>query len=217
MTSKFSNVAIGDTDDLFDQDVVGDGPVATFLRRADGSPLRYAAAKYGQPGPALGMRDAAGNDMGPQWARKGTASYALPINGQQFTRAYVIPAQGTGFCTIGFRITGGNTYQVYYADPSTSFHLFTSGGVPAGAASVQVTWGSYTIDNADSGGSITNAMPSPTSLSSNPDTHYTTSTYGPSSGTRGRLYSVNIKFFNASGASISNSNIGLHAGTEGSV
>lgn len=217
MASGYRNSAGQDTDDLYDADVVGDGPVAPFMRRSDGSALRYAAAKYGTPGSAIGFRDAGGNDMGPQWARKGTASYALPINGQQFTRDYVIPAQGTGFCTIGFRITGGNTYQVYYADPSTSFKLFTSGAVPAGAASVQVTWGSYTIDSADSGGSITNAMSSPTALGANPDTHYTTSTYGPSSGTRGRLYSVNIKFFNASGASISNNNIGLHAGTEGSV
>lgn len=216
MTRGFRN-SIGDADDQYDPDIVGDGPSAPFMRGQDGSATRFAAARYGQPGAAIGVRDQNGNDMGPQWCKKGTASYSLPINGQQFTRAYVIPAQGTGFCTIGFRITGGNTYQVYYADPSTSFHLFTSGAVPAGAASVQVTWGSYTIDNADSGGAISNAMPSPTSLSSNPDTHYTTSTYGPASGTRGRLYSVNIQFFSASGASISNNSIGLHGGTEGSV
>lgn len=217
MASGFRNSAGVDTDDLYDTDAVGDGPIASFMRRADGSALRYAAARYGSPGDALGFRDADGSDMGPKWCKKGTASYALPINGRTYTRAYVIPAQGTGFCTIGFRIVNGNTYQVYWADPSSALTVVATGSIPTGATSVQASWGSYTIDAADSGGAVTNGMASPAAVSSNPDTHYTTSTYGPSSGTRGRQYPVTIDFLNASGAGISHNTIYLHAGTEGSV
>lgn len=215
--SGYRNSAGVDTDNLFDPDVVGDGPSAAGFRKSDGSLLRYAAAKYGQPGPTIGYRASNGADIGPQWCKKGTASYSLPINGQTYTRAYVIPAQGTGFCTIGFRIVSGNTYQVYWSDPSSALTVVATGSIPAGATSVQASWGSYTIDSADSGGAVTNGMASPTAVSSNPDTHYTTATWGPNSGTRGRQYPVNIQFFNSGGASISNNNLYLHAGTEGSV
>lgn len=79
MASGFRNNAGVDFDNLFDPDVQGDGYTATFLRRSDGTPLRYAAAKYGQPGPTVGYRDSGGTDVGPKWAAKGTAHYAAPV------------------------------------------------------------------------------------------------------------------------------------------
>jgi hypothetical protein len=79
MASGFRNAAGQDTDDLYDPDVIGDGPSAPGFRRADGSTLRYAAAKYGAPGVAMGMRLGSGVDIGTQWARKGTASYTDAI------------------------------------------------------------------------------------------------------------------------------------------
>lgn len=63
-----------DFDDLFDPDVIGDGPVAGFLRRADGSPLRYAHIQYGTQRADVNRRS--GNvDVARLWAAKGTASY----------------------------------------------------------------------------------------------------------------------------------------------
>lgn len=114
MSSKFGNVALGDTDNLYDSDVVGDGPVASFLRRQDGTPLRYAAAQYGQPGPILGMRYADGTDVGPKWARIGTASYALPINGAHYlsTNTAKTSAADTTYAFIDVRINNDGTYQI---------------------------------------------------------------------------------------------------------
>ncbi|WNL46546.1 hypothetical protein RKE25_02600 [Dyella sp. BiH032] len=80
MASGYRNGAGVDTDDLYDPDVVGDGPVATGFLRADGTTLRYASAMYGTPGDAIGFRDQAGADNGPKWAKKGTANYWSVIN-----------------------------------------------------------------------------------------------------------------------------------------
>lgn len=75
MASGFRNAAGVDTDDLYDPDLVGAGPQATGFRRADGATLRYASATYGTPGDAMGFRLSDGRDIGPLWAKKGTASY----------------------------------------------------------------------------------------------------------------------------------------------
>jgi hypothetical protein len=114
MTSKYSNVAIGDTDNLYDPDVVGDGPVASFLRKQDGTPLRYAAAQYGQPGPTLGMRYADGTDVGPKWAKIGTANYALPINGAHYLAVNTAKTSSadTTYAFIDVRINNDGTYQI---------------------------------------------------------------------------------------------------------
>ncbi|QWP76081.1 hypothetical protein J5226_21185 [Lysobacter sp. K5869] len=63
-----------DFDDLFEPDVIGDGPTAGFLRRADGTPLRYAHAQYGTIRADVGRRTG-GVDVARLWAAKGTASY----------------------------------------------------------------------------------------------------------------------------------------------
>lgn len=63
-----------DFDDLFDQDIIGDGPVAGFLKRADGSPLRYAHIQYGAKRADVNRRSG-GLDVSNKWAAKGTASY----------------------------------------------------------------------------------------------------------------------------------------------
>lgn len=78
MASGYRNSAGVDTDDLYDPDIQGDGPAATGYRKADGSTLRYAAAKYGIAGVAIGYRMANGIDIGTLWARKGTAHYGNP-------------------------------------------------------------------------------------------------------------------------------------------
>lgn len=63
-----------DFDDLFDPDVVGDGPVAAFLKRADGTPLRYAHIQYGAQRADVNRRSG-GVDVSKWWAAKGTAAY----------------------------------------------------------------------------------------------------------------------------------------------
>lgn len=148
-----------------------------------------------------------------------TGNTPLPINGNTYTHGYTIPSATNGFSTIGFRIVSGITWQVWYADPTTSATVITSGSVPAGSSTVKFTWGTYSIlpGDTDSGGTVTNGASSPTSVGSNPSTNYTTSTVGSSSGSRSRSYPFTIDFYNASSVDISTTNIALIATTEGSV
>jgi len=76
-----------DFDDLFDPYVQGTKPAATG-RRVSGVDLihRYAPIAYGAKRADVGHR-ANGVDVSNLWAAKGTASYALSINGAQFLQA----------------------------------------------------------------------------------------------------------------------------------
>lgn len=78
MPVGFRNAAGVDLEQLFDPDVVGDGPTAPFLRTAAGTPLRFAALSYGSKGPDVGFRTSAGVDVSNLWARAGSASYGIP-------------------------------------------------------------------------------------------------------------------------------------------
>lgn len=62
-----------DFDDLFDPDVVGDGPTAPALT-VGGTPLKYAAIAYGSKRPDVGYAQG-GVDVSNLWAAKGTATY----------------------------------------------------------------------------------------------------------------------------------------------
>lgn len=62
-----------DFDDLFDPDIVGDGPVANGLAQ-NGTALRYANVIYGARRADVGIKDA-GTDVAAKWATKGTAVY----------------------------------------------------------------------------------------------------------------------------------------------
>jgi hypothetical protein len=69
----FSSAGV-DFDDLFDPDVMGNGPAAAWLTSA-GVPLRYAAISYGAKGPDVGFIQSNGQDVSNLWARKGSAVY----------------------------------------------------------------------------------------------------------------------------------------------
>lgn len=64
-----------DFDDLFDPDVMGDGPSVGNLRM-NGGALRYAALKYGAKRADVGYRQD-GIDVSNLWAAKGTAVYVI--------------------------------------------------------------------------------------------------------------------------------------------
>ncbi len=62
-----------DFDDLFDPDIIGDGPVANGLKRG-GTALHYANIIYGTRRADVGIKHA-GTDVAALWAAKGTAVY----------------------------------------------------------------------------------------------------------------------------------------------
>lgn len=122
--SDYRNSAGTDFDNLFDPDVVGDGPSATHYALTSGALLKYAAAKYGSPGPTVGYRNSAGVDWGTQWAAKGTAAYvksnpgytaftatAGNTKGQTLTAAAIISLNSDGTWTAS---QSGNSSGLWY-------------------------------------------------------------------------------------------------------
>lgn len=172
MSSPFRTITGQDFDDLFDPDVIGDGYTATFLRRADGTPLRYASASYGSVRADVGARDATGVDVARRWAAKGTAVYALPINGG----TYSANNQTRGGAYVRFQIFANGTYQVLRAQQTTTTWEVVASGtwLPAGdsAANWSVVYEaveqgrSLIGDTAKSG--VENQAPGVTAVTSNP-------------------------------------------------
>lgn len=157
-------------------------------------------------------------DLNQIFAAKGTVSYALPINGQTFTSAINITS-GSGSATIGFRIVGGTTWQVYKYSSASSTTVLASGSVPSGSSTVKYTFGTYTVGvgQSDAGGSVTNGAAILSPVVNSPDAHYTTATATSTSGSRDRRYPFAIDFYSASSALISHTDITLIGDTEGSV
>ena len=117
--------------------------------------------------------------------------------------------------TIGFLISG-STWQVYGSAPSGNT-VKASGAVPATAVTVQYTWTNLgpPAGDTDAGGTVTNGAPSPTALSSNPSSHYTTNSYTKTAPSHGRSYQLRVDFYNAAGANVSSSTCTLTAEAEG--
>ena len=209
-------------DDLFDPDVVGDGPVATgYFNGA--FQMHYAAAKYGSPGQAVDIFVGAGPDMGPQWARKGTASYSLPINGETFTSSSGTSPGPTGsnLASINFQVDAfAKTYTISTANKSVVTPINT-GPIPAGAAYLQITPGGFAIDpDADRiyGGTVTNTASSPVSIvyTSGSDFEEGYSFIGNTVGATnpnnlGAVWTLTIVFFNSALSPISTTTITFRA------
>lgn len=102
-----------DFDDLFDPDVMGDGPTANGYRR-NGQPLRYAHIQYGQKRGDVGYRSG-GVDVSNLWAAKGTATYVLPFHGKGFSahNQSDTNAPGTTSAQVELRINANGAYEVW--------------------------------------------------------------------------------------------------------
>lgn len=174
----------------------------------------YANIIYGSAAAATGIKSE-NADLNALYAAKGTASYALPIDGSTFTGANHLIAPNTGSAFISF----GSTSSTWTVTGSLNFGstVLASGAVPAGATKVQYTWGTYTVPfGSDAGGTVSNGAVSPTALSGSPAAQYTTAVHG-ATGTFQRNYPFTIDFFNASGANISKTHITLVAVTDSSA
>lgn len=153
-------VAGVDFDDLFDPDVMGDGPTAPgFARQDNGQPLRYAAAQYGQLGPDTGRR-IAGVDLKQRWARKGSAVYKLPFDGAVVDASVTALSNSSGTTTaLAFlEMNSNGTYrgvrQTSTPGGGGSSVAFSGSWLPAGhsAADYEVqfettTTGTATVTN----------------------------------------------------------------------
>ncbi|MBT2767610.1 hypothetical protein J7J08_08155 [Stenotrophomonas sp. ISL-67] len=150
-----------DTDDLFDGDVIGDGPTAPALT-VNGVPLKYAALAYGAKRADIGLRQN-NVDVTNLWAAKGTASYSLPINGKSYSAHNQSRSNSTGsaVATVTFLLDSTGSYRVLGTSTgggNNANSLLAEGSwLPAGAAA-----GDYTVQFAAANvgaASISNGAP----------------------------------------------------------
>lgn len=159
-----------------------------------------------------------GADLNTFFAAKGTASYTLPFNGVTYTSGVNITS-GSASAQIGFRILSGSTYQIYGTNSLGGSTSYISGPIPAGAVTVQCTFGTYAVGVGftDAGGSTSNGAATPTAVSGNPSAQYSTATNTSTSGSKQRNYPLTVDFFNAGGTNISHSVCHIVGETEGSI
>lgn len=113
MPTPFRNAAGVDLEELFDPDVMGDGPVAPALRLHAGHPgIRFAAIAYGSKGPNVGYRSASGMDVSNIWAARGTARYSIPgLDGKSLSAIdAALTAQQSVSANVGVSIFSNGTW-----------------------------------------------------------------------------------------------------------
>lgn len=178
----------------------------------------YANIIYGSAAAATGIKSE-GADLNTLYAKLNTTSYALSINGNDYGHLYFIVApHHTGHSAIGFELTSGTAYAVYWTDALGGTGTLATGAIPAASYRVQYTWGAYTIPAGDSdgGGGITNGASTPQLVSTTPSTLYTTMDITDTQDTHGRRYAFTVDFFDSSGRNISRTVIYLTAEVDGS-
>jgi len=144
------------------------------------------------------------------WSATGTVTVtiAVPIaiNGNTYKVNYPIPVGKTGYAEVGFGTTA-TTWEVFSYKPFATNVVVVSGAVPANAVTVQYTWtdlGAAPGESASTG-TLSNPASSPTALSLNPTSYYSTSTYSATSSGNGEQYRLTVTFYNAAGAVVSTS------------
>jgi hypothetical protein len=217
MTTGFRNSSGVDFDNVFDPYVQGTKPGAAGYRTSDGVDLnqRFAPLVYGAAAAVTGFRLSSGADVNTLWAAKGTASYALPIDGTLYSQGVNIPSVSSGNATLTFAISGSGWLVTGSGAGGTltpAAGTRAPGALPSGASTVQYT---PTVTSG-SGGTVTNGAAAVMAVSGNPSiavTHAGTGTGSGNNVTR----SVLIVFRNSGGAVISSTTIYFDVYYEGSA
>lgn len=87
--------------DLFDPDIIGDGPTAWNYR--SGAAVRFAHIQYGQQRADVGYR-IDGVDVARMWAAKGTAAYYWPFHGKGFSSGNQAKTNSRDTCSASVRL-----------------------------------------------------------------------------------------------------------------
>lgn len=125
---------------------------------------RYANIIYGSAAAATGIKSE-NADINAIYAKKGTAAYNLPIDGQEFTQADAEPSGVSPSATLNFDI-GVSGWSVTGTSKNSGSTVKASGNVPAGAVTVQITptWLDATGDT--DAGTVTNTAAAYTAIPS---------------------------------------------------
>jgi len=128
VTAGFRNNLGVDADNAFDPDVVGDGPAATGFRNGTGQTLKYAALHYGAQAGVQGFRIAGGADDSTLWAKAGSTSYSLPINGGDYSAEQLT----RGGVSLYFNMKSDGTYSIDKTVGGTASTAASGTWLPAG-------------------------------------------------------------------------------------
>lgn len=194
--------------ELFDPDVMGDGPTAPNMQVA-GVPLRFAHIKYGSKRANVGYTEK-NVDVSNKWAAKGTAHYALPIDGQTFTGFSSGNISSAMDASAKITIKADGTYSVVcignnvVTNPVTGTWL-PSGGVASGFQAQFVV--TQQTQGANGPATITNGAPSYASCATDRLAE-TSATVGQHSAfEKGGTYTVAIRLKNLSSGTVNTTTI----------
>lgn len=143
--------------DLFDPDVMGDGPTAPGYM-VNGVPLRFAALKYGTKRADVGYAEN-GIDVSNKWAAKGTAVYQT-VNVLPLWHIF-IPLHWTGPSGLGYALslmkTGKGQRNPGPTEPDQIFDWTSDGNPPLRAYEVRLI---NVVQAGDPVWAFTNLVPS---------------------------------------------------------
>lgn len=149
-------------ENLFDPDVIGDGPTAPGYM-VNGVPLRFAALKYGTKRANVGYAEN-GVDVSNKWAAIGTAAYSLAFDGRAYTaNASSLTGSGSVRASLALNVRADGTWDIVRANipggtatlASGAWHTFggvagdyelqidvthTGGGTAAGQSNSAANW-----------------------------------------------------------------------------
>lgn len=143
-------------------------------------------------------------DLNTIFAKKGTAQYALPINGNSYSAAVFTTGAGKTAALSFNAATSGWTVQKNEAGTTTTL---ASGSIPSGATKVKYT-DTWLNAPGDTGtGSPSNGAAAFTTLTSTYISATDSIGVAGGGGTKQSTHSMNIQFQNAAGSVISNTTI----------
>ncbi|MGF7229719.1 MAG: hypothetical protein ACQR33_07120 [Candidatus Saccharibacteria bacterium] len=206
-------------DNVFDLYVTGTSPAATGLLDDAGVDIatRYAPLVFGTAAAATGLltKQSGNGDLNTLFAAKGTASYALPINGQTYT-GYGHSGTTSSFGGIAFAASVSG-YTVIKNGTNETTTTLASGSIPVGAVSCKIvdTWLNASGDTGV--GNVSNNYASQTTLTGTALGVNVQVTATPSSPEHQSTHSEVITFYDASNAVISTTTITLVAQADGSA
>ena len=221
-----------DLDSIFDPYVTGTSPGLTGIQSA-GTDIhtRYAPLVYGTAAPTTGIACKVGGagsfvDLNTLFAARGTAIYALPINGQTFIASAVGTLNHGSTATLAFTTATDGTYSVVKTidndgtpvNTTLATGTWNTSGQPSSSLDVE-----YTVSIGPDG-----TNPQAGSWSTNPANVWTAVTgllsindsvsVASTSGTKGNNGTLQIQYrVHSTGQVISNSTIYFDVSADGST
>jgi hypothetical protein len=181
----------------------------------------YANIIYGSAAAATGIKSE-GADLNTLYAAKGTAKYALPIDGQTFGASESTGTSGGASANLTVTLHANGTYDVV---------AFQSKHVPSSVTRASGTWNTFglpsssfqvlytmTTKSTEGNAGPSNGAPSYTTLSADVAANVHATANSPSAGANDITCTLRIQIRNAStGQVVSDSTCTISAGADGSV